>query len=164
MIINDYHLGPQEVDLSQVEVLVCDIDGTIADLTHRRHYITTKPKNYKAFEATIYHDTLIKEVAQILWDYRAFDYYGDIILCSGRGEQNRDVTEDWLDEYEVPYDRLYMRKAKDYRKDYIVKAELKDQILKDYGKIDLVLDDRDQVVKMWRDAGIRCIQVADGDF
>jgi len=26
------------------------------------------------------------------------------------------------------------------------------------------LDDRDSVVKMWRDAGVACFQVASGDF
>ena len=29
--------------------VICDIDGTVADCSHRLHWIQSKPKNWKAF-------------------------------------------------------------------------------------------------------------------
>jgi phosphoserine phosphatase len=49
------------------------------------------------------------------------------------------------------------------RKDSIVKYEILQEIVKEYF-IPFVFDDRDQVVRMWREAGLRCLQVASGNF
>lgn len=57
-----------------------------------------------------------------------------------------------------------MRPEGDKRKDSIVKAELFDKHIKDNYAVDFVLDDRNQVVKMWRDMGLKCLQVAPGEF
>ena len=37
-------------------------------------------------------------------------------------------------------------------------------LIKDKYQVDYVLDDRNQVVEMWRSLGLTCLQVADGDF
>jgi hydroxymethylpyrimidine pyrophosphatase-like HAD family hydrolase len=34
-----------------MKTIVCDIDGTVANIEHRRQYVATKPKNWKAFNA-----------------------------------------------------------------------------------------------------------------
>ena len=58
-----------------------------------------------------------------------------------------------------------MRKDGDHRPDHVIKSEVLETIVKGYGKPPLmVFDDRNAVVKMWRDKGIPCLQVADGDF
>ena len=59
---------------------------------------------------------------------------------------------------------LHMRKTGDSRKDCIVKKEIFDAEIKDKYYIEFILDDRDQVVKMWRSMGLTCLQVADGNF
>jgi hypothetical protein len=59
---------------------------------------------------------------------------------------------------------LFMRKAKDYRKDQFVKKEMLDTIKFLNYNPTLSFDDRDRVVKMWREEGIRCFQVDYGDF
>jgi hypothetical protein len=41
---------------------------------------------------------------------------------------------------------------------------LYDTFVKDNYKVLLVLDDRDQVVRMWRELGLTCFQVDYGDF
>jgi hypothetical protein len=56
-----------------------------------------------------------------------------------------------------------MRKDKDYRQDYIVKQDILDKHI-DKSKVWVVLDDRDQVVQMWRRNGLTCLQVSDGNF
>jgi len=167
LTIEDVHRGPQVIDLSKPCDFICDIDGTIADLTHRRHWVATKPQNWAAFEKTMHLDTPIDTICDAV---RTLDKHGfTVVYCSGRGMQNYEVTRDWLERYDLPEGDLFMRIAKDYRSDEIVKSELLDTIL-DCVNVEyqydpkLVLDDRDRVVKMWRDRGLYTIQVAEGDF
>jgi uncharacterized HAD superfamily protein len=142
--------------------IIFDIDGTIADLTHRRHFVATKPKNWPAFAAAIMDDTPIEQIIDVLRMYHA---RGDaIILCSGREATSRDKTVDWLAKHNIPFNNLYMRPAKDYRPDDIVKEELLDQILADGYSPYMVYDDRDRLIKMWRRRGYVCAQVAEGNF
>lgn len=147
--------------------VIFDLDGTLADLTHRRHFVTTKPKNWPAFFAAADQDTCIEPIAKVA---RGFILAHRVLICSGRPDDMRDMTEKWLTKHIwgangfTKHDGLYMRKTGDYRADDIVKSELLDQILVDGFHPELAFDDRDRVVKMWRARGIRCCQVAEGDF
>lgn len=144
-----------------MNVVICDIDGTLADLEHRRKFLQ-KPKNYAAFKAGVPHDLLIEPVSNVLHALHKAGYA--IILCSGRGEEQRFDTEAWLGKHKVPWYKLYMRKERDYRSDDIIKEELLDQILLDGFNPMIVFDDRNRVVDMWRRRGYICAQVAPGDF
>jgi len=144
-------------------MLVCfDIDGTLANLDHRLGFVRTKPKNWAAFDAGIPNDKVNEPVAEA---FRALSAFNTVILASGRNENSRAATETWLQKngfYE--YDKLYMRKAGDYRGDDIVKREILDEIIADYGKKpDMVFDDRPRVVKMWRENGIFVFDVYQGE-
>ena len=143
-------------------MLICfDIDGTLADLSHRVHYWRDSPKNWNMFKAEMVNDTPIEHISSIA---RAMWCYGhNVILCTGRGEENRKVTEDWLKKHDIEYSRLYMRSEGDYRSDDIVKKELLDNIVNDYGwKPDLWFDDRPRVVKMLRENGVFVADVYQG--
>lgn len=141
---------------------ICDIDGTIADCSHRLHWIKTKPKNWKAFFNSMSLDDPITRIIDTVKDLQSKGCL--MVMCSGRPETYRKETEDWLDKHGIIPTKLYMRKAGDYRADDIVKAEFLDAIREDGIDPKLVFDDRDSVVKMWRDKGLTCIQVAEGDF
>lgn len=144
------------------KIIVFDIDGTLANIEHRRSFVATKPKNWKAFNAGIVNDTPHED---IVWLTRhLFEHNTRIILCSGRGEEHRDVTEKQMKEFGVTHDKLYMRPAKDNRADYIVKVELLQQIRAEFGEPFLWFDDRQQVVDAIRGEGVRVLQVAPGDF
>lgn len=162
LTIRDVHLGNQTIPLHPAGTLICDIDGTVADLEHRRVYVTTKPSNWAAFEKLIPEDTPIVHVIEAVQTLRAAGW--NVIMCSGRGSQSRVVTEKWLKDNGVEYDHMYMRAHKDYRRDDIIKSELLDQIIADGFIPTRVFDDRNQVVEMWRARGIHCVQVAEGDF
>ena len=141
---------------------IVDIDGTIADTEHRIHYITNGHKNWDAWHANAHKDKPIEEVIGIL--DMASEAGIKIVLCTARDEKCRKDTIQWLVENDIPYDALYMRKLGDRRDDDIIKYELLQEIREaGYNPI-LALEDRDRVVKMWRAAGIRCLQVAPGDF
>lgn len=89
-----------------------------------------------------------------------------ILVVSGREgtEVCKQKTLAWLDKHEVPYYDLMMRKEGDYRRDSIVKKEIYDTLIKDKFDVEFVLDDRKSVCDMWREIGLKCLQVAPGDF
>jgi hypothetical protein len=144
-------------------LVVFDIDGTLANIEHRLDYVRSKPKNWKAFDAGIPNDKVNLPVAEVFIAMMASKH--TIVLASGRNERSRAATEDWLRKNSLnAYEKLYMRKADDYRADDIVKQEILDEIIRDYGrKPDMVFDDRPRVVRMWRDNGIFVFNVYQGE-
>ena len=75
-----------------------------------------------------------------------------------------DETKQWLEDNSIRYDQLLMRGTGDNSPDIIVKKAIFDVYIKDNYNIEFVLDDRNQVVEMWRSLGLKCLQVQDGDF
>lgn len=135
--------------------IIVDMDGTLADMGDRNPYDATNCDQDGVKESIA--DLVFREAKQSIAPYQ-------VIVCSGREDKFRDKTEQWLKDNMIPCDMLLMRETGDNRKDYIVKQELyKDNIEGKYN-IKYVLDDRDQVVNMWRDLGLTCLQVAPGDF
>lgn len=144
------------------KVIVFDIDGTIANVDHRRHWVASKPKNWAAWNAGMANDTVHEDIVEMMDLFADKDY--QIILCSGRGDDTREVTVKWLADNDIPYNQLFMRRASDYRKDSIVKVELLQQIRQWHGEPFIWFDDRQQVVDAIRAEGVRVCQVAPGDF
>ena len=77
-----------------------------------------------------------------------------------------DATREWIERHLgwSPVAALHMRKAGDGRKDSLVKAELFWTYIAPYNNVQVVWDDRDQVVDMWRSLGLQVNQVAAGNF
>jgi len=141
---------------------IFDIDGTLADLDHRLHHIQKAPKDWAAFFSEVGGDTPIEHVCQLALDLHAGGSV--IVYVSGRSDECRDTTADWLDRVGLPRGHLFMRKSGDHRDDDILKAEILRELLAlGYSPI-MAFDDRNRVVKQWRDNGVPCAQVADGDF
>lgn len=133
------------------EAILVDIDGTVA-----------KMKNRSPFDwPRVVEDEPVQEIIDLV-NSQTLDTR--IIMMSGRDGSCRDETMWWLDEYDVLWDHLFMRAAGDMRKDSIVKLELFNEHIRDNYRVKFVLDDRDQVVHMWRALGLTCLQVAEGKF
>lgn len=142
---------------------VFDLDGTIADCSHRRHFLEGPgKKDWKSFFAGIPDDKPNVPVVNTFHALQGIGLTG--IICSGRGEEYRDVTVAWLDLWQVNYDALYMRPAKDNRDDTVIKAELLVKMQAEGYEPHIVCDDRDRVVAMWRGLGYTCLQAAPGAF
>lgn len=131
--------------------IMCDIDGTLA------HMIDRSPYDWGRVD-TDEVDLTIKNLLDVLKD----KYF--IILVSGRDEVCREKTEKWLRGNDITYGMLLMRPENDIRKDSIIKRELFENHIRPYYNIQFVLDDRNQVVEMWRSLGLKCLQVQEGDF
>jgi predicted kinase len=130
--------------------IICDLDGTIAHLNGRNPYDATGCSD----------DHPNKNVVNILNIH--VDHQ---IFVTGREDKHREETLAFLNKHCIaPNRQLFMRKTGDFRKDCIVKREIFDEHIRDKFNVKFVLDDRDQVVKMWRRLGLTCLQVAEGDF
>lgn len=134
-------------------VIICDIDGTLAKMNGRSPFE----------EAKVRSDMPVPEVIQLLTVYKR-SIMIDIILFSGRHETCREDTELWLREHSVPFDSLYMRPAENNDHDYVIKKDLYDTYIDGKYNVLFVLDDRNQVVDLWRGLGLKCFQVDYGDF
>jgi len=136
-------------------VILCDIDGTVALMNGRGPYEFDK----------VHTDIPNKPVRDLI-DNLVLESLSRIIFMSGRGEECRTETEAWLlDNTGLWEIELYMRPAGDRRPDWIVKYELFQQHIAGKYVVDFVLDDRDQVVHLWRNRlGLPTFQVANGNF
>lgn len=137
----------QNIELQKA--IIVDIDGTIADKWERNPFDWTKVREDKP------HTDIISLVKFLAEKY-------EIIFVSGRDEVCREDTQIWLDNQWLNW-LLLMRKQWDKRSDDIVKYEILKELIQTH-YIAYVLDDRNKVVKMWRDAGLRCLQVAEWNF
>lgn len=147
------------------QCFIFDLDGTLADLSHRLHHITKEPKDYRAFFAEVGGDKPIQHMRTIylIVRWHMLSKYA-IVVVSGRSDECRDATVDWLAKHVGLPDALYMRKEGDHRPDYVVKRELLGQLRADGYEPIIAFDDRDQVVRTWRENGVPCAQVAEGNF
>lgn len=135
--------------------IICDLDGTLALLGERSPYDASR-----ALE-----DSLNFPVSNILEVYTHQNLYSvDVILISGREDKHRSQTEEWLKKHQIVYKQLFLRPTGDRRPDTVVKKEIYEREIKDKYDVLFVLEDRDKVVRMWRDEGLACLQVAYGDF
>lgn len=146
-----------------MKACIFDIDGTLANCDHRLHHLDGDVKDWHSFFAAQADDKPIDAVVwlnQLLASAQTPSSDYAIIIVTARPEQYSTVTDIWLGEHDIMFDRVYMRKENDHRPDQIVKAEILEQILADGYEPWLVIDDRPQVVEMWRSFGITTLQCA----
>ena len=142
------------------ELVIFDIDGTLADVSERIHHLKKKPKDWNAFFGGMAQDKAIHSMVRLC--NILYSSGLRIILCSGRSEEHRDETVQWLAEKGVHYHDLLLRKDRDRRSDTLVKREMLAGI--DKNQILFVVEDRSRVVEMWRSEGLVCLQCAPGEF
>jgi predicted kinase len=169
------------VDIRAPKCIWSDLDGTVADVEHRRRHVrpsvvaTThrledlpaepvkfKP-NWKAFFDEMELDPVDETVRSIL-DDKSHTY--PIVYATGRPDNYKQQTERWLIENGLRYpgSSLFMRMRNDMRRDDIVKEIILEFEVKTKYNVFFALDDRDQVVKMLRKHGVKVLQCAEGDF
>ena len=144
--------------------IICDLDGTLCDTSHRLHFITDpkKKKDWDAFYAGMVDDPINIWCDTIV--HLASQNGIAILYVTGRPDTYCGVTLNWLRQHDCPINGLYMRKEKDNREDSVVKKEIYETQLKDNYDVLFCLEDRSQVVKMWRSLGLVCLQCQEGNF
>ncbi len=145
--------------MPEADIVIVDIDGTLADVQHRLHFIKGPGKrNWKQFFSRMSQDSPVEIVVRWV-NNLAPEYMA--ILITGRPEDYRADTEAWLKQHGVRYSKLLMRRAGDHRPDTIVKKELLDHVGRD--RVAFVIDDRPPVCDMYRECGVRVFQVSSGE-
>jgi beta-phosphoglucomutase-like phosphatase (HAD superfamily) len=140
-------------------IVIVDMDGTLADVRHRLHYIKGPgKKDWKRFFQAQVHDRPFSAIAQRI---RALAGDHEVVIVTGRPEEYRSGTEAWLRKFRIPFSCIYMRPAGDHRPDYVVKGE----ILKKIGpeRVALAFEDRQPVCEVYRHAGVRVVAVNHGE-
>lgn len=161
-ILKDNSVGPKHdkkhptyraQDPSLPKAIICDLDGTLCLMNGR-----------SPFDASTCDQDLPNiPVINMVNNYHRLGY--KIILASGREDLYLQQTQAWLDNHGIKYEILLMRKSGDFRKDSIIKREIFEHHIEGKYNIDVVLDDRNQVVDLWRnDLQLPCFQVFYGDF
>lgn len=140
-------------DESLDDVVLCDIDGTVALRRGRNPY------DYESVGDDAF-DPRMKRLLN-----RFVGNGVRLIFISGRENVGncRGKTLLWLTENGF-CGELLMRAEGDMRPDQEVKKELYEKYIKGHYNVLAVFDDRDKVVKMWREEGLLCPQVYYGDF
>lgn len=156
------------------DFVICDVDGTLADCSHRLPYIypaqhpaigrahvlqprgeKAPEKDWKAFFAECQNDTPILPILHLM-QILAKSYY--VIVVSGRPFDLCGIhTEDWLMKYGLTPLHLFMRNQHDKRKDTEVKQEILDLLPKK--RIAYVVEDRPSVIRMWNANGLTTLAV-----
>ena len=147
------------------KIVIFDLDGTLALIDDRRD-LATKDNGKFDWDVFFNPDNIsldlpnqpVIDMANLLHKqgFRIF-------ILSGRSDVTHQVTVDWLNDNGVWWDHLVMRPQNQL---YLPDNDLKQGWLDSIGKdnVAMVFDDRNQVVDMWRQNGLTCFQVADGNF
>ena len=147
---------------------IFDLDGTLADCEHRKHLIQGPRPNWDLFFAYCTSDTPILTVITTMDTMLRTDV--DVWIWSGRSENVRTETENWLYENTAMthgeiHANTKMRPSGDTTPDEALKESwLNEMDQRDRQRLVAVFDDRNKVVAMWRKRGVTCFQVAPGDF
>lgn len=142
----------KELDRQKPKCIICDLDGTLALNAGRDWFDYGK----------VITDKLDWRINDVLFE---FYYTHDLIFITGRDEECREVTEKWINEVAGHENfKLYMRSHGDKRPDQDVKKELYEKYVEPHYNVSCVLEDRNKVVEMWRELGLLCLQVCDGNY
>ena len=135
------------------KAIIVDLDGTLFHMNGKRGAFEWDKVDVDDI------DPFVKETIDL---YRAAGY--KIILSSGRDSCCRVLTEKSLADNNVKYDALFMRAEGDQRPDRMAKSDIFWNNIAPFYDVKLSLDDRDQVVELYRSMGIKVYQVNPGNF
>ena len=143
--------------VNKPQAIIVDLDGTVA--IHQRN-----PYDYDSLHTDLPNTNVIQ---QVISEWAGGTH---ILFTSGRPDSHRKHTTAWLGHHVgfTPADgtdvRMFMRRADDKRMDAVVKYEIFDEEIRNKYRVKYCLDDRNQVVDMWRSIGLEVWQVNPGDF
>lgn len=158
--------------------VVFDLDGTLADDSHRVHFIKRERPDWQSYFRLAGLDKPVKPVIAV---FQALARQGHTVeIWTGRTAAIQDATVKWLLEHVLEghtVDRdgiaietagiktsIRMRPVKDYRPQLKLKGEWLAEVIREGRFPDLAFDDRNAAVAWWRGQGIQCLHVKDNDY
>jgi FMN phosphatase YigB (HAD superfamily) len=131
-----------------VSIAVFDIDGVVADVRHRVHYVEQRRKDWDRFFGEAAADPALTEGVRRVHAAAAAH---EIVWLTGRPEWLRAVTEDWLADHGLPNGNLLMRASHDFRPARFFKVG----VLRELAELEIAsfVDDDPDVIDVARAAG-----------
>lgn len=129
------------------KVVIIDLDNTLFDTGHRSYL--AELKRWDEFHSLCSQDTVVGKIKNLVIKLKSDGF--DIHIMTGRTEAYKAVTERMLADHGIPFDKLFMRRDKDFRKDFVIKRQWIDQSVYCYC---LAIDDSIPVLDMFNEAGI----------
>ena len=142
--------------IKKTRALIVDLDGTLA--------IFEGVRNGLDF-SDVTKDKVNEVVKEVLMMYKKYDKKRKIIVISGRPNTKNVYQQSlfWLKKNKIPFDKLFLVDREGLpdaeNKKFFYQTKIKDKY-----QIDFVLEDRNSVVKMWREIGLVCFQVAETNY
>lgn len=137
--------------------ICCDLDNTLAETSHREHFLQGTKRNWRGFFEAMGEDKINVWCKELL---NGMGYCAEVVIVSARPDDYRKITESWLLHNEVRYDNLIMRSRGDFRKDSIVKLQLYEFEIKTRYNVLFWVDDRKQVIDEMRNNGVIVLDCA----
>ena len=142
------------------KIVLCDIDGTIANNDHRQHFLEGK-KDWEGFFSELINDEPIFPIInKVIEQYNAGK---EIVFLTGRPERYRNVTTEWLKRYFDFEIKLLMRKNKDHKNKLIIKREIF-ELNFNVKDIFLIFENDKELIAMWEDIGANIFDVNELDY
>lgn len=148
-------------------MIIFDIDGVLSDCSHRLKYIQGN-KDWDKFHENVGYDKPIVAGCYLAFTLLNSKMYKEkVVFLTGRPEKCREKTLDWLKEYlglfgNIINENLIMREDDNHEPDTEFKRRIGERL--GFKNISLVFEDRDRVVKMWRENGVICYQTCEGNY
>jgi hypothetical protein len=154
----------EKVEESDELWFVFDLDGTLADVTHRTPLALEK--KWDEFNAACAGDTPRLAESYLIRMIYAYTPYHRIMIITGRSDKYRKQTEEWLVANGIPYDELHMRPEGNHSPDVVIKAQLGFMagLAPGMRNVAFVVEDRDKMVEVWRANGLTCFQCQKGNY
>lgn len=150
-----------------IRAIIVDRDGTLASVA----YVAPQTRDndaWRIYNAALPFDAPVPSVVAMVRDWKDANPDGVVIMVSGRaaGDHPRDFHRfhrmmDWIAKHDLPIDRVFMRRGGDTRLDSIVKREIYDNYIVNKFDVQFCIDDRPQVIEVWKSVGLKVVQVTD---
>ncbi len=141
---------------SKPKALICDLDGTLSNASHRVHFIERRPKDWNSFFKGQIKDPVNQWCLDLIQE-KANEGV-KILFVTARPENQSRSTIEWLHQktsFKVEIGQnLFMRPNGDRREDVIIKNKIYEDLIKPHFEVVLAVDDKETIIEMWKTHGI----------
>lgn len=143
--------------------VIFDMDGTLSDASARQHHLQKEPKDWDSFFSDLHLDPPIMPIVDLYNALCHGDAY-EVAIFTGRSDRYKQMTMDWMARHGLAAKPIYCRKEGDTRHDLVIKREIYEDFIASGNKVAFIVEDRNSVVKMWREMDVVCLHCFDADF
>lgn len=142
------------------KAVVFDIDGTLADYTHRAEHLVPPNRDMAVYFSKMGDDPPITAVVALL-----IEAYGNgykVVLVTGRPEQYYKTTFRWLTSQNIPFDALFLRPRDDWRPGVDVRRDIYKTSIEPHYNVLYAADDNPKMITLWQELGVKSLMVGNG--